>query len=241
MFQRATPVVQNIIIINALMFVATYSGIIPSFADIMAGHYPLSSKFQPWQIVTHMFMHGGLSHIFFNMFGVYIFGSMLEKVWGSKRFLIYYMLTGLGAFALHYFMAYLELRPLAGALSEAARDAICSGNFDGLTGQDAQMVMSSVGLEYNMLVNTPVVGASGAVFGLLIAFGLLFPNTELYLLFIPIPIKAKWLAVGYGAFELFQAYSNRPGDNVAHFAHLGGMLFGYLILKIWQHKRNSFY
>jgi membrane associated rhomboid family serine protease len=227
MFSQATPVVRNLLIINVIFYVVTHM-LAPDLAPMLAGYYPAAPQFQPWQIVTHMFMHASLGHIFFNMFALYMFGSQLEQVWGPKRFLNYYLICGLGAFALHelvvgygYFSQYGTWLPSVEELKP------------GLGFSDA------VRANQNLFV--PVVGASGAVFGLLLGFGMLFPNTRLQLLFPPVPIKARYFVLGYGAIELLFALQNNPVDNVAHFAHLGGMLFGYFLLKKWQKDRDVFY
>ena len=208
MLSKATPVVKNIIIINALVFLAQNAA--PGMEIYFMGHYPLGTGFEPWQPVTHMFMHGGLSHIFFNMFAVYMFGSALERVWGPKRFLQFYLLCGIGAFFLYQFTVGLEVYNQIGTF---------------FPGRDMGWV----------------VGASGSVFGLLLGFGMLFPNTELVLLFPPIPIKAKYFVLGYGLLELSLAFRHSAGDNVAHFAHLGGMLIAYILIKRWQKSRTNFY
>lgn len=227
MFQQATPVVRNLLIINIIFYVVTHF-LAPELRPMLAGYYPSAPQFQPWQVVTHMFMHASLGHIFFNMFALFIFGSQLERVWGPKRFLNYYLACGLGAFFLHevvvgygYLMDYGTWFPTAEALFP---------NFGYSAAERAAA-----------RVFVPVVGASGAVFGLLLGFGMLFPNTRLQLLFPPVPIKARYFVLGYGALELILALDNNPGDNVAHFAHLGGMIFGYLLLKRWQRDRDVFY
>jgi membrane associated rhomboid family serine protease len=230
MFQQTPQVVKNLILLNALVFIATNLVMgEATLVPLLAGTYPGSPFFEPWQIVTHMFMHGDLTHIFFNMFALYMFGSQLERVWGAQRFLTYYMACGLGAFALH------ELVVGLGFYSE----------FGTFFPQPEQFVHPSIGgverVRVMELVYGRVVGASGAVFGLLLAFGMLFPNTQLMLLFPPIPIRAKYFVLGYGAIELLLALQNSPGDNVAHFAHLGGMVFGYILLKRWQQDRGHFY
>lgn len=225
--QPLTPVVKNIIIINAILFVfgMLAQGMNPDLAGkfqmYLSGHYPLSEFFFPTQIVTHMFMHGSISHIFFNMFGVFIFGATLEKLWGPKRFLIYYFFTGLGAFFLHMFIFGFEVYQGFGSFFPE---------------------MSALPVKVQQYINySGVVGASGALFGLLLAFGMLFPNTKLYLIFFPVGIKAKYFVIGYGLIELYSGLSNNAGDNVAHFAHLGGMLFGFILLKRWQQNKNQFY
>ena len=157
-----------------------------------------------------MFMHGSMTHIFFNMFALVVFGSALERAWGSKRFLQYYMLCGIGAFFMYEATVGYEVMQLTGGVS-----------YEGIAGR--------------------VLGASGCVYGLLLGFGMLFPNTELMLLFPPIPIKAKYFVIIYGLIELSLAMGNSPGDNVAHVAHLGGMLFGYILIKKWQKNRSNFY
>jgi membrane associated rhomboid family serine protease len=175
-----------------------------------------------------MFMHASLSHIFFNMFALYMFGPNLERVWGSKRFLNYYIICGLGAFALHEFVVGFQFYQDFGTFFPTADEVAY-----GLSGRMRASVLAQT---FN-----GVVGASGAVFGILLGFGMLFPNTRLMLLFPPIPIKAKLFVLGYGAIELFLAFENNPGDNTAHFAHLGGMIFGYILIKKWQKDRDAFY
>ena len=228
MLQNTPQVVKNLIILNVLMYFG--SGLLGDAAvPLLAGTYPGSPFFQPWQLVTHMFMHGDLGHIFFNMFALYMFGSQLERVWGPQRFLTYYMACGLGAFVLHELVIGLQFYAELGTFFPAAEQFISS---------EASPLMRTRVLES---VFGRVVGASGAVFGLLLGFGMLFPNTRLMLLFPPIPIKAKYFVLGYGAIELLLALQNSPGDNVAHFAHLGGMVFGYFLLKRWQQDRGHFY
>lgn len=233
MFTNLPTVVKNLLIINVLLWLATimFANMGISLTNILGGYYPGSPDFMPWQIVSHMFMHaavtpnGGiiLAHIFFNMFALFMFGTTLENYWGPKRFLIYYMVTGLGAFFLHHFVNGIQLYQLTGSFFP-----------------DPDLVMRS-GQTAMTVFFVPAVGASGAVFGILLAFGVLFPNTRLMLLFPPIPIKAKYFVMIYGALELYLGLSNNLSDNVAHFAHLGGMLFGYILLKYWQKSRNHFY
>ena len=208
MFDRVTPIVKNLIIINIIVYLGQIS--FPQLEFYFMGHYPMSPAFKPWQIVTHMFMHGGFTHLLFNMFALFIFGSALERVWGAKRFLTYYLLCGVGAFFFYEFTLGIEIYQQMGTFNPN-----CDLGW--------------------------VVGASGSVFGLLLGFGMLFPNTQLMLLFPPIPIKAKYFVIGYGAIELMMAFNNSPGDNVAHFAHLGGMLIGYILIKKWQSDRQNFY
>jgi membrane associated rhomboid family serine protease len=233
--RSATPVVKNIIIINVLFFLGSMA--IPGLDNALSGYYWSSPNFQPWQIVTHMFMHAGIGHIFFNMYGLYLFGSALENYWGSKRFLTYYIVSGLGAFVLHNAMTYFELSQIIPQLSPADWDMVRAEGANAM--QEGKNFIDPLMRKANSVLNTGMVGASGAVFGILLAFGMLFPNTELMLLFPPIPLKAKWLVFGYGALELYSAVQANPGDNVAHFAHLGGMISGYILLKYWQNKTTD--
>jgi membrane associated rhomboid family serine protease len=233
--RSATPVVKNIIIINVLFFLGSMA--IPGLDHTLSGYYWSSPNFQPWQIVTHMFMHAGIGHIFFNMYGLYLFGSALENYWGSKRFLTYYIVSGLGAFVLHNAMTYFELSQVIPQLSPADWDMVRAEGANAM--QEGKNFIDPLMRKANSVLNTGMVGASGAVFGILLAFGMLFPNTELMLLFPPIPLKAKWLVFGYGALELYSAVQANPGDNVAHFAHLGGMISGYILLKYWQNKTTD--
>ena len=234
------PVVKNLIIINVLFFIATYilelKGI--RLSSHLGLYFPLSENFGLHQIFTHMFMHGSLTHIFFNMFALYMFGRVLESVWGPKRFLLYYLITGIGAAILHSFVNFLEYQSLINKMSPETIEYVKTEG-PALWNQGKNFSDTFAG-KLNMLLNIPTVGASGAVFGLLLAFGMLFPNTQLMLLFPPIPIKAKYFVMGYGAIELYLGFSH-PGSNIAHFAHLGGMLFGFILIKYWQKKSNKFY
>jgi membrane associated rhomboid family serine protease len=204
---------------------------------ILAGYYPLSPNFGPWQIVSSMFMHAGMFHLFVNMFALYMFGVALERVWGPKRFLTYYMVSGIGAFILHFLVIHWQLQNQMAIMSPEQIDLVFREGAQLLPYENFRDPDMN---RLNLLLNGGVVGASGAVFGILLAFGMLFPNTELMLLFPPIPIKAKIFVVLYGAFELFMGLQD-ANDNVAHFAHLGGMLFGYIMLKIWQKRKDTFY
>jgi len=233
MLERLPVVTKNILIINVLLFLACQV-LPPEFDRALTGYYFQSENFRIWQIITHMFMHGSVTHIFFNMFGVYMFGSVLEQYWGPKRFLNYYLLCGLGAFGLHQFISYLEIQNMISELpSDLVREVYMNGN---AALMESKNYTNTVAANLNLALNTGLVGASGCLFGLLLAYGVMFPNAELMLMFIPVPIKAKWFVLGYGAIELMLAFRNAPGDNVAHFAHLGGMIFGYIIIKYWQKK-----
>lgn len=250
MYQRPTSfkllpdVIKNLLIINGLFFLATI--VLASTANldltrILGLYMPGSPHFEPYQIITHMFMHGGLAHIFFNMFALWMFGYTLENVWGSKRFLIYYMVTGLGAALIHlgvnYWEAY-ELRQTlmsAGFTSADLQRLLETGNLTQGMEQSRELLT-----QYYLKYNIPTVGASGAVFGVLLAFGMMFPNQYVYLYF-AIPIKVKYFVMGYGALELYNGIMNDPDSNIAHFAHLGGMLFGFLLIRYWRKNSTTYY
>lgn len=240
MLGNIPPVVKNLIIVNVLMLVATFilerAGI--NLYTYLGLYFPASDHFMPHQIFTHMFMHGGLTHIFFNMFALWMFGRVLESVWGPKRFLLYYLVTGLGAAVLHTLVNYFEYHSVVSQLSpeqvQYVREVGSNIWTEGKNFTDPQLS------KLNMILNTPTVGASGAVFGILLGFGMLFPNTQLMLLFPPIPIKAKYFVIGYGLLELYLGFA-QPGSNVAHFAHIGGMIFGFIMIKYWNKNRKDFY
>lgn len=233
MSMNLTPAVKNIIIINVLIYLACF--VVPGLNDALTGYYFASPNFRPWQIVTHMFMHSqyDFTHIFFNMYALYLFGTALENYWGTKRFVIYYMTCGIGAFFLHMGVSYFEIQEMMKSLSDKDIYQVMVVGLEEGRSYKVQMV------ELYSAVNTGVVGASGAVFGVLLGFGMLFPNTELMLLFPPIPLKAKYFVMIYGAIEFFLAMRQTSGDNVAHYAHIGGMIFGYLLLKYWQKKGST--
>ena len=240
-FNILPPVVKNLLIINGLFFLATVAFGSQFNVDLpttLGLHYVSSSEFSPFQIVSYMFMHGNMMHIFFNMFALWMFGNTLENYLGPKRFLIYYMITGIGAAIVQMTVSYLRLAPLYDQVSTDTLQLIMTEGANIL--QKNQNFIDPIAAEINSLINTPTVGASGAVFGILLAFGMLFPDTMLYIYF-AIPIKAKYFVVLYGAMELYSGLSNNPGDNVAHFSHLGGMLFGFFLIKYWQKNSNSFY
>ena len=231
-FSQLPEIVKNLLIINGLFFFATISlqklGI--DLVKIFGLHQFQSEDFRPYQLVTHFFMHGSLTHLFFNMFALWMFGKILENVWGAKRFLIYYIVTALGAAIIHLMVTQFQIIEISSQFPQLL-DLAIEGKYN-------PNISSSKRL--TQLVLTPTVGASGAVFGLLLAFGMLFPNTLLYVYF-AIPIKAKYFVMVYGALELYSGLSNNPADNVAHFAHLGGMLFGYILIKYWKKNSSSFY
>ena len=239
-FSQLPEIVKNLLIINGLLFLGTISlenyGI--DLTQMLGLHQFQSPDFRPHQLVTHMFMHANFPHLLFNMFSLWMFGKTLENVWGGKRFLIYYMFTGLGAAALHLGVSQYEILSLQAQLNSSDLNMILENGNSVLQGN--QNYSNQIMGKLNLLINTPTVGASGAVFGILLAFGMLFPNTLLYIYF-AIPIKAKYFVMVYGALELYSGLSNNPADNVAHFAHLGGMLFGFLLLKYWQKNNTQFY
>jgi len=259
------PVVKNLLIINALMYLGTWvlqqTG--TDLSRILGLYFFESEHFMPFQYVTHMFMHGGFYHLLFNMFALFMFGRVLESVWGPKRFLVYYMLTGLGAAALHTFVLWLDYSSVMKAFtafSNTPTPELFSALIKDTLSQPAgwvyefadkwadnpdSMAYAEQGIQIarqaiTASINGVTIGASGAVFGILLAFGMLFPNTELMLLFPPIPIKAKYFVIGYGALELYSGFMNST-DGIAHFAHLGGMLFGFILIKYWQKHSNRFY
>jgi membrane associated rhomboid family serine protease len=234
------PVVKNLIIINAIMLFVTYvlgmRGV--DLYKILGLHYFESPDFRPYQLVTHLFMHGDIWHLVFNMFALWMFGRVLESVWGPKRFFTYYFVTGLGAAAIHSFVNFIEFQHIAGKMSpEDVQKVMSYGTEIYHQGKNFTDPLAS---KLNSILNMPTVGASGAVFGILLGFGMLFPNTQLMLLFPPIPIKAKYFVMGYGAIELFSGIAN-TGSNIAHFAHLGGMLFGFFMIKYWNKHTTHFY
>jgi membrane associated rhomboid family serine protease len=232
------PVTKNLIIINVVMLLITMLFQQASRINlnaVLGMFYFQSPYFGPWQIVTHMFMHGGFTHILFNMYALWIFGKTLESVWGGKRFLIYYLATGLGAAFFLQLVNYIQFAPDIDAVKAAySVDRINRTLLNEILQPGNQFYQ--VGRE---LVR-PTVGASGAVYGVLLAFGMLFPNTPLYLMFIPIPIKAKWLVIGFGVLELFLGIT-QSGGNIAHFAHLGGMIFGFFLIRYWNKFTRNFY
>ena len=205
-------VTKNLVAINILMFIATLVNenfMVANFAMF----YPASPFFKPWQILTHMFMHGGFYHIFFNMYSLLMFGSILERSLGTKKYLIFYFVTGLGAAALHTGVEWLQARVF---------------------------IANGIAQAYQQLLVTPTLGASGAIYGVLIGFAMLYPQARLTLIFPPIPMTAKWLVIIFAAIELFSGI-NGIQDGVAHFAHLGGMLFGWLLIRWWRKQGKLYY
>lgn len=216
--RNLTPVVKNLLIINVVvLLLSSFTG------DFMYRYFSLfyfeSELFHPYQFISHMFMHGGFWHLFFNMYTLMIFGTLLENVWGSKKFFLFYMVTGLGAALLHTLVQFVEVQHFQSLVEAGNVGAIQS---------------------IRRIFMTPTVGASGAIYGLLLAYGMLFPNNVMGLIFPPIQLKAKWFVLIFGGIELFLGIS-QSGGNIAHFAHLGGMLFGLLLILYWKKKGRMYY
>ena len=239
-FSHLPEVVKNLLIINGLFFLATITldGMGFDMYHLFGLHQFQSDDFMPHQLVTHIFMHGNLTHLIFNMFALWMFGKVLENVWGGKRFLIYYMITGLGAAIIHLGVSQYEIMSLQAQISTTDLSRLLDDGKYILANN--QNYTNPIMGKLNLLIHTPTVGASGAVFGVLLAFGMLFPNALLYI-YLAIPIKAKYFVILYGILELYAGISNNPADNVAHFAHLGGMIFGFLLIKYWKKNSNTFY
>jgi membrane associated rhomboid family serine protease len=206
-----SPVIKNLVIINTIMLIATWI-----IGDTMYEKLALfafeSPFFKPYQLITHMFMHGDFWHLFFNMYTLMIFGTVLERIWGSKKFLLFYFVTGIGAALCHSLVLHLQYDAFVEAGKIAAATAV---------------------------LRTPTVGASGAIYGVLLGYGMLFPDNRLQLIFPPVAMKAKWFVIIFGAIELITGLTGM-GGNIAHFAHLGGMLFGLIMILIWK-KQNRLY
>jgi membrane associated rhomboid family serine protease len=240
-FLALPPVVKNIILLNVLMLIAdwTAKGVFGiDLTTILGLYYPKSEQFMPLQILTHMFMHANFWHLFFNMFALYMFGAILENVWGPKRFFVYYMVCGLGAAFVHESVIMFQYNKIMNIITPDHLQMVLNDGAAYL--KEGKVFTDETMKELQMLLNVPTVGASGAVFGILLAFGVLFPNTQLMLLFPPIPIKAKYFVIGYGAIELWLAVT-QPGSNIAHAAHLGGMLFGYILIRYWRKTTKTLY
>lgn len=266
-FAGITPAVRILLLANVLVYFLSMfaeSRFQIDTANLAGLHLPQSRYWGIWQYVTHMFMHGSVSHLFFNMFALFMFGRVLESVWGTRRFLFYYFVCGTGAGLLNSLVGWFEVHrmleqyaafrtdPDAGLLADFVQRQISHpakwvwDTIDNWINNPDSPAYAEAGKELfrriiDLKVNVPMIGASGAVFGILLAFGMLFPNTELFLMFIPIPIKAKYFVLGYGLLEFFLGLQNSAGDNVAHFAHIGGMLFGFFLVKYWNRSRKRFY
>ncbi len=242
MFPQITPVTRNIIILNVIFFAVTF--LLPNLnlESILAGYFPLSPNFKSWQIITHMFMHGSVMHIVFNMLTLYSFGPVLEQVLGQKKFIILYFAAGLGGFLLYNLWNYYEVSQLTNFLTSKDFDIheiykYANFNYSGerpINSNNPEVIDAAKKLF--MILSTPMVGASGAIFGVIAAFSTLFPDAKLMFMFIPFPIKAKYLTPVIIVISLFLGFGQFSGDNIAHFAHLGGALIGFLY--IWNWKKN---
>ena len=263
MFRRLTPVAKNILIINVAILLLSTVLRLP-LSQWFGLRVIYSSEFAPYQFLTYMWLHGGMWHLFGNMIAVLVFAPMLEMVWGSRRFLTFYLICGIGAGLLYGTVDFIEKLPLktdaetylADPNPEAFEQFVIKHKSIGLNTAslseliDAyydnpaykQQTIGAVQSIYDAFITRGnMIGASGAVFGILFAFAFLFPNTELFLLFPPIPIKAKYLVFFYGMYELYSEFNRIPGDNLAHLAHLGGMLIAFILLKIWKNDTRKFY
>lgn len=260
-FNILPPGVKNLLIINILAFFATFVFLKTGRADLtelFGLHFPGATNFHVWQFVTYMFMHANFSHIFFNMFALWMFGAAVENTWGTKRFLIYYFITGLGAALVHYLITFFQIHPMLTLLNqfldspsletyrylaENAKDIrfhdMLSNNLMVLQqnpGSLDEIVNITANAKAQYLDSFNIIGASGAVYGVLLAFGMLFPNDYIYVYFM-LPIKAKWFVIIYGVIELVTGLST--SDGVAHFAHLGGMLFGIVVILLWRRNERN--
>lgn len=252
MFQNIPPITKNLLIINALFFAAKFVfGATGYNLDVFLGaFYPESINFKSYQVITHMFMHGDTLHFFFNMFALWMFGSAVEKALGEKKYVILYFVAGLGAFVLFNLTNYMSINEykdavqnpaLVESINEYAKLNITGGNTSEQINanfnqwlQAGSSGVSDANQELFLGYSIPMVGASGAIFGVLVAFGMMFPNAILMLIFPPIPLKAKYFIPIYIAIELYLAVQAQPGDNVAHYAHLGGALIGFILIKVWN-------
>ena len=260
-FSNLPNIVKNLLIINGLFFFAAFVFQDRNWANlnqILGLYYPESNYFRPFQLISYAFMHASINHIAYNMFSLWMFGTILENYWGPKRFLTFYLITTLGAAFTYLSINYFEIEAIKSAIAtfnaspgydsflilmKTDPDLFSSDQISSFVYQWSQDANNPRFLDFarevsDVLVqrklNIPMVGASGAVFGLLLANGMLFPNREVFLFFIPIPVKIKYMVVFLGLMELWEGLGNNPGDQVAHFAHLGGMLFGFLAIKYWN-------
>lgn len=242
MFRMLPPVSKNLIIINVLIWVITWifgekAGMtIETYCGL---HYFSSTLFYPFQLLTYMFIHANFSHLFFNMFALFMFGGLLERTLGSSRFLFYYISCGIGAGLIQEGVYAIMLNKYDHLIDPVTMSQIQEEGAK-IIRQGMNYINPTLA-NFNLLLNNATVGASGAIYGILLAFAMYFPNMPLYLMFIPVPIKAKWMVLGYAALELLLGLSNRAGDNVAHFAHLGGMLIGVIMILWWRNSRRPLY
>ncbi|MCE3294809.1 MAG: hypothetical protein K0R65_523 [Crocinitomicaceae bacterium] len=249
-FSNIPTVTKNLLIINVLFYIASLV-MLQNHIDalgMLGGHYVNSPLFEPYQIITHFFMHSpnDFFHILFNMLMLVMFGSHLERVWGPKRFFIFYISCALGAFALYNGIGVYQIMELKSKLAAMHVD-VSHLNEHALLKDGTILIfpddyqLNALAKAYQMKILTPMVGASGAVFGIMAAFAYLFPNTELMLLFPPIPVKAKYLMGIYFALEVYLSFRSNVNDNVAHLAHVGGAIVGFALVYFWNKKRKTFY
>ncbi len=259
MFGNIQPVTKNLLLLNVAMFLLTlffqYQGNGIDLEGMLGAHYFGTPLFQPYQIVSHFFMHGGILHIFMNMYILVMFGSFLERLWGPRRYFVLYIASALGAYLLYSGVGFFQITELKATINNPHALAALNGYLTdagrNVTTEDVIQIAQRYGVnpgtqfnafyQYTVKSTVPMVGASGAIFGLLAAFAILFPNTELMLIFPPIPIKAKWLIGGYFVFEVYNSFQNNAGDNVAHLAHVGGAIVGAIIVLIWRRTGKNFY
>ena len=266
MFSNIQPVTKNLLLLNVAMFLLTLFFESQGQTDLgrlLGAHYFNSPLFEPYQLVSHFFMHGGFFHIFMNMYILVMFGSFLERLWGPKRYFILYVAAALGSVILYNIVGYIQIEEykniignsevIAGINGMIRENGFSVRSMEQLNDDVYQTVVyaSNHGIHtleqlkavqsYAAKSYIPMVGASGAIFGLLAAFAILFPNTELMLIFPPIPIKAKWLIGGYFVFEVYSSFQNNAGDNVAHLAHVGGAIVGAILVLIWRRTGKNFY
>jgi len=239
---RLTEAIKHLLIINVLFFIAT--NLYPdSMYSMFSLWFPVNEHFEWWQLVSHMFMHGGFMHILFNMYALWAFGSPLEQMWGRNKFLFFYFSAGLGAALIHIGVNYFYFNEGINAIvnSGVAKEQVLHVLSEGKYSPDWYNLASKSTID-NFLngFNTPAVGASGAIYGILVAFGMSYPNSELFLIFLPVPIKAKYFIPALIALDLFSGVTGYSifGSGIAHFAHVGGALFGYLMMLYW--RRNQF-
>ena len=235
LFGNLPTVTKNLLIINIICFIG--SMIFDQATRFFGVFYPDSPFFKIWQIITYMFMHGGFGHIFFNMFALVMFGAVIERILGPKRFLNYYLICGLGALVLQYGVQAFEVYNIAGTVK--ASQFLNFNYTTGMVSTNLPITQDQLGTLLS-IYGTPLVGASGAIYGLLLAYGYLFPNAELMLIFLPVPIKAKYFIPILIVVEIVMGFSN-SGSSIAHLAHVGGALFGFILLKMWGIKRTNYY
>lgn len=257
MNNQITPAVKNLLIVNLILWLATvvFERFAPAvnLIELLGLHYWSADNFYFWQPLTYMFMHGGFDHLFFNMFALYMFGSTLEYSWGTKRFLIYYLVAGIGAALVQELVWTLEYQPMLSAVAAAAEQGSAAGilgyeetirhflhfNYPLENAGQSELIRINELLSASLPATLTTIGASGSIFGLLFAYGWLFPEAKVFFIFVPIPIPSRIFVAIYAFIELFMGVANFSFDNVAHFAHLGGMLFGWLLLLYWR-KTNKY-